>query len=162
MRWERTAGATSAAPPDRVWAVLLDGLRWSEWHRGVEWMTLEGPPIPGTVLTMKPHRAPQTAFRIGSIVADRLLELVLTFGPVARLRLRWELAPDAGGTAIVQTVGIDGPLAGLLLRGAARRIAEAMPGNLERLAVHAVSSGAGHTSDEHEKSRAAESRARPE
>ena len=138
MTWERTAGATSAAPPQRVWDVLLDGRRWSLWSHGVEWMTVEGPLEPATVLTMKPKRAPQTAFRIEAAVPQRLLALVVTFGPVAAMRLRWELAPADGGTAIAQTVGIGGPLAGLLLRRAAERIANAMPGNLERLAARAT------------------------
>ena len=140
MTWERTAAATSPAPPARVWDVLLDGRRWSLWNPGVEWMTVEGPPEPGTVLTMKPKGAPQTAFRIEAAVPQRVLALVVTFGPVAAMRLRWELSPDGDGTAIVQTVAISGPLAGLLLRRAAERIANAAPGSLERLAARAAAS----------------------
>ena len=68
----------------------------------------------------------------------RLLALVVTFGPLATLRLSWELAPAAGGTALVQTVAIAGPLAGLLLRRAAERIAGGMAANLERLAARAA------------------------
>jgi uncharacterized protein YndB with AHSA1/START domain len=138
MTWERTAGASSAAPPERVWDVLLDGRRWSLWNPDVEWMTVEDALEPGGLLTMKPKRVRQTAFRIEAVQPPRLLALAVRFGPVATLRLRWELAPEAGGTAIVQTVGIDGPLAGPLLRRAAERIAVAMPATLERLAVRAV------------------------
>jgi uncharacterized protein YndB with AHSA1/START domain len=137
MTWERTAGASSAAPPERVWDVLLDGRHWSQWNAGVDWMTVEGALKPGGLLTLKPKGAPQTAFRIEAAEPGRLLALAVRFGPVATLRLRWELAPEAGGTTIVQTVGIGGPLAGLLLRGAARRIGDAMPASLERLAVRA-------------------------
>ena len=117
--------------------MLLDGRRWSEWYQGVEWMTLEGPPAPGTLLTMKPKGAPQTAFRIEDAVAERRLALVVTFGPVAALRFRWDLAPAGDGTSIVQTVGTSGPLAGLILRRAAERIAGGMAANLERLARQA-------------------------
>jgi len=138
MTWERTAGASSAAPPERVWDVLLDGRRWSLWNPGVQWMTVEGALEPGSLLTMKPKGAPQTAFRIEAAVPQRVLALAVTFGPVAALRLRWELAPRAGGTAIAQTVAISGPLAGLLLRRAAERIANAAPANLERLAARAA------------------------
>ena len=124
--------------PEKVWEVLLDGRRWSAWNHGVEWMTLEGPPQPGTLLTMKPKGAPQTAFRIEAVRPAELLALVVSFGPLAALRFRWELRPAAGGTAIAQTVGISGPLAGLLLGRAGRRIAAAMPAALERLAARAA------------------------
>jgi uncharacterized protein YndB with AHSA1/START domain len=138
MTWERTAGASSAAPPERVWEVLLDGRRWSLWNPDAEWMTVEDALEPGGLLTIKPRRVRQTAFRIEAVEPERLLALAVRFGPVATLRLRWELAPEAGGTAIVQTVAIAGPLAGPLLRRAARRIGDAMPAALERLAVRAV------------------------
>jgi uncharacterized protein YndB with AHSA1/START domain len=140
MTWERTAGASSAAPPARVWTELLDGRRWSLWNHGVAWMTVEGPLEPGTLLTMKPRRGPQTAFRIEAVVPERLLAVVVTFGPLAALRFRWELSAEAGGTAIAQTIAVSGPFGGLLAR-AARRIAEAAPANLERLAVRAAGSG---------------------
>jgi polyketide cyclase/dehydrase/lipid transport protein len=139
MTWERTAGASSAAAPQHVWDVLLDGPRWSLWNAGVDWMAVEGALEPGGLLTMKPKGAPQTAFRIEAAQPRQLLALAVRFGPVATLRLRWELTPEAGGTTIVQTVGIGGPLAGVLLRRAAQRIGDAMPANLERLAVRAFS-----------------------
>ena len=139
MSWERTAGASSAAAPEHVWDVLLDGPRWSQWNTGVDWMAIEAELAPGALLTIKPKGAPQTAFRIEAAQPGRLLALAVRFGPVATLRLRWELTPEAGGTTIVQTVAIAGPLAGLLLRRAAQRIGDAMPASLERLAVRAFS-----------------------
>jgi hypothetical protein len=120
-----------------VWSVLLDGRQWFEWNHGVEWIALEGPLASGTVLTMKPRRGPQTAFRVEDVAPARLLALVVTFGPVAALRYRWELIADGDGTQIEQTLAISGPLAGVLLRRAAERIASAMEGNLARLAVRA-------------------------
>jgi uncharacterized protein YndB with AHSA1/START domain len=137
VTWERRAEVRSPATPERVWLVLLDGLRWHEWNRGVEWMTVEGALRPGTHLTMKPRGAPQTAFRIETVDAARRLGLVLTFGPLATLRFRWELTPLGEGTAIAQTVAIGGPFAGTLLRRRAESIAAAMPANLERLAARA-------------------------
>jgi uncharacterized protein len=139
MTWERTAGATSAASPGEVWAVLLDGRRWSEWNPGVEWMTVEGTLAPGTVVTMKPKGAPQTASVIEAVVPERLLELLVRFGPVAAMRFRWALTAGPAGTTIAQTVSISGPLANLLLRKAAQRIADGMQANLERLAERAGS-----------------------
>lgn len=101
-------------------------------------MTLEGPLQRGTVVTVKPKGAPQTALRIDDVREAEKLELLVTFGPVAALRLRWELRAEGAGTAISQTVAIEGPLAGLLLRRAAERIAGGMAPNLERLAARAL------------------------
>ncbi len=140
-RWERSATAASPAAPEAVWACLLDGRRWSDWNPGVQWMVVEGPLVPGTVVTLKPKGAPQTALRIEGVLEARCLALVLTVGPLATLRLRWELAPAGGGTALAQTVAIAGPLAGLLLRRAAERIAGGMGASLERLGARAAAPG---------------------
>jgi uncharacterized protein YndB with AHSA1/START domain len=134
----RSVEVSSAAPPPRVWAVLVDGLRWREWNDGIEWMTIEGPLVPGTIVTMKPRRAPQTALRIEAVEPERLLALILTIGPLATMRLRWELRGDSAGTAIAQSVAIEGPLAQPLLARAAQRIAGGMEPTLARLAARAA------------------------
>jgi hypothetical protein len=121
-----------------VWGVLLDGRHWSEWNPGVEWMVIEGPLAPGGLVTMKPRRVRQTAFRIEVVEPERLVALVVTVGPLAALRLRLELEPQQSGTTIVHTIAISGLLAGPLLQRAARRIAGMMPEVLERLVVRAV------------------------
>jgi uncharacterized protein YndB with AHSA1/START domain len=137
MSWERTAGAACAATPERVWDVLLDGRRWAEWNHGVQWMTVEGPLRTGGLLTMKPKGSPQTAFRIEAVAPSRLLALALRFGPLATLRLRLSLAAQGEGTGLEASVTTSGPFAGLLLARAARRIGDALPANLERLAARA-------------------------
>ena len=137
MRWESTAAATSTAAPAAVWRVLLDGRRWPDWLPGVEWMVVEGALAPGGLLTIKPRRVRQTAFRIEAVEPERLLALVVTVGPVAALRLRWELAPQPDGTRVAQTVAVSGPLAGPLTLPVARRIAAAIPAALEGLASRA-------------------------
>jgi uncharacterized protein YndB with AHSA1/START domain len=138
MRWERTAEVSSAASPEQIWSALLDGRRWSFWNPGVEWMTVEGPLQPGTVVTLKPKGAPQTAFRIEAVEPQRRLVLRVTFGPVAALRLAWGLTAHGAGTTLAQRVAIEGPLAGVLLRRAAERIAGGMEASLERLALNAL------------------------
>ncbi len=129
-----SATARSAAPPERVWARLVDGLRWSEWSASAEWMVVEGDVAPGGIVTVKRKRGRQTAFRIEAAAAPRHLVLRLTFGPVAWLRLAWALEPDGTGTAIVQTVESGGPLRRWLTDPQARRGAAAWAGDPERLA----------------------------
>jgi uncharacterized protein YndB with AHSA1/START domain len=135
MTWEQTASVAIDAPPDVVWRVLLDGSGWNRWSPGVEWMLVEDDIAPGKLITLKPKGAPQTAFTIEEVVPDALLLMRITFGPVAALRLRWALEPHGSGTQVSETVSIDGVVAGLLLKKGARKIADAMPGNLERFAT---------------------------
>lgn len=130
-----TARVRADAAPGRVWTVLLDGRRWSRWNPGVEWMLVEGELAPGAVVTTKPRGAPQTALRVEQVEPERTLGLLLTIGPLAALRLRWELRATGAGTELTQTVTTAGPLAALLVDRAARRIGAGMEANLERLAA---------------------------
>lgn len=137
MEAEHAAAVVSPAPPQAVWDVLLDGRRWNEWNPGVEWMVVEDRLAPGALITMKPKGAPQTAFTIEDVAPPNRLALRLTFGPLATMRFRWAVTPVPEGTRIEQTVAISGIAAGLLLKKATRRIVEAMPATLERLARRA-------------------------
>jgi hypothetical protein len=137
MRWEHRVGALSPAPSQAVWDVLLDGRRWSFWNPGVEWMWLEGDAAPGTLATIKLKRVRQTALRVAEALPPQRFALVLTVGPVARLCLTWSLAAQPTGTHIEAAIAISGLAAGLLLKRPAERIAQALPGHVERLAVRA-------------------------
>jgi hypothetical protein len=136
--WERTATAFSTAPPEVVWDVLLDGRRWSFWNPGVEWMWLEGDPVPGTLATIKLRRVRQTALVIEEALAPQRFALRLTVGPVARLELSWTLTAHDAGTRIDAAVAVAGIAAGLLLERSAQRVATAMPAHLERLSARAA------------------------
>jgi len=140
MTWERTASAVAAAPATEVWRVLTDGPRWAEWTPHIAWLYFEGPVAPGTIATMLPADGRQTAFVVEEAAAPHRLALGLTAGPVARLRLCWTLAPEGTGTRIEQVVAIDGPLS-FLLKKLAQRTADAMPGDLGRLARRAETAG---------------------
>jgi hypothetical protein len=138
MNWERSASARSEASPQAVWDVLLDGRRWSFWNPGVEWMWLEGDPVAGTLATIKLERVRQTAFTIEEAAPPHRFALELTVGPVARLRLTWTIAAQEAGSRIEASVAIGGIAAKWLLKRPAERVANALPGHLERLAARAV------------------------
>jgi len=129
-----SADAHSAAAPAQVWDCLVDGLRWSRWSASAEWMVVEGALAPGTYVTIKRKRSRQTAYRIEAAEAPHCLALLLTFGPMARLRLTWTLGPAGTGTAIRQTIESGGPLRRWLTDPAARRGATAWRDDPARLA----------------------------
>lgn len=124
-----------AAPPAAVWALLADPSRWPRWDEAVDWAVLEGPCVPGSYLTVKPKRGRQTAYRLAVVVEPERFSLELTFGPLARLRRSWSISATPGGSSVAGTVEVDGPLAGFLAGGMARRAAAALPAGLARLAA---------------------------
>jgi len=129
-----TAVARSAADPQRVWTVLTDGLRCRHWSPETEWMLIEGPLEPGTVVTVKRKRARQTAYRVEAAEAPKRLALALTFGPAAAMRITWTLEPDGAGTVIRQTIETAGALRRWLTNPPARRGAVAWNDDPARLA----------------------------
>jgi hypothetical protein len=131
------AEARSAAPPAAVWARLLDGRRWSEWHAGAEWMVLESGLGAADYVTVKPRRGRQTAFRLVRAHEPHEFVLGLRFGPLARLTYAWQLAGAGSGTTIVASVVVDGPFASLVAAPYARKLAAALPESVERLAASA-------------------------
>jgi hypothetical protein len=146
MKWEQTTNVDTPASPAAIWRVLLDAPRWGEWNDAVDWLWFEGAPAAGMLATMKPKRMRQTAFVVEAFEPERLFCLRLRFGPVASLRLAWRLTPAETGTRLEGGVAIDGVAAGLL-KGAAAKIAAAMPATLARLAAHAADEKSATVSD---------------
>lgn len=134
MKVVATATVPARVAPENIWQQLIDVGRWREWNHDLAWAAAEGAFVPGGYVTLKPVRGRQTAYRIEAVVAPRLLELALTFGPVAALRIRWTIHAVDGTTAVEQSLEIGGPLAPLLVAAMAARMASTMQSNLERLA----------------------------
>lgn len=131
------AEAQSPAAPQAVWDRLADGLRWAEWSTASEWMVVESTLETGRYVTVKRKRGRQTAYRIEDAEPPRHLALVLTFGPLAALRIAWTLEPAGAGTRIVQTIESDGPLRRWLSDPLAHKAAESLAGDPARLGAAA-------------------------
>lgn len=127
--------AQSAAAPQAVWDRLTDGLRWADWSEASEWMVVESALVAGRYVTVKRKRSRQTAYQIDAAEPPKRLALVLTFGPIAMLRIAWTLEPAGSGTRIVQTVESDGPLRRWFSDKLARKAAETLSGDPARLAA---------------------------
>jgi hypothetical protein len=133
VRWESRVVVETEASVAEVWAAIVDGRRWSFWHDGFEWMWIEGPLEPGSTLTLKPRRYRQTAFVLEEIVAERRFVFATSFGPVARVRVAFDVEPLARGTRIAYAVVADGVLGGLGVRMIGRRLADGAEAALARL-----------------------------
>lgn len=129
------AVAQTDADPQRVWERLIDGLHWRDWSPETDWMVVEGPLVPGGIVTIKRKRGRQTAFHVEAAEAPHRLALLLTFGPAARMRIAWTLEPAGTGTRIHQTIETGGRLRRWLIDPQARRGAATWNEDPARLAA---------------------------
>ncbi len=138
MHWERTATVRSPATVARLWDAIVDGRRWSFWHAGFEWMWLEGPLEKGAIATIKARGVRQTAFTVREVVPEQRLAFETTFGPVARVRIAFDLASLEGASSVTYGVTVDGPLGNLAVRMIGRRLAAGADEALARLGEYAL------------------------
>jgi uncharacterized protein YndB with AHSA1/START domain len=111
------ATADIAAPPDRVWAVLVDGAGWSSWDSGVT--AVEGRIDEGEKVTIRSEVSPGRAFPVTVTGFDAPRRLEFSGGmPLGLFRgvRTYTLTPSAGGTAFRMREEYTGPLLGLIWR----------------------------------------------
>lgn len=107
---------TIAAPPERVWATLLQTDRWSDWGAGIE--RVEGRLGPGEHLVLhvaessRPFRLRVTDWQPEQRIELRGgLPLGLFVG-----RRSYRVSPEGGGSGFEMVEIFSGPLAGLIGR----------------------------------------------
>ena len=104
------------APPEAVWAVLIDTANWPRFDPYSE--RLEGQPALGETLTVYSTLAPGRAFALTVTAFDRASEFAWTGGlPLGMLKnvRSHTLTPRAdGGTRFVLNEVISGPMAPLI------------------------------------------------
>ena len=99
--------ARSAAPPEKVFALLADGAGWSKWAGPMivrSWWEREGSPEPGGVGAIRRLGLGKLSSREEIVEYDAPRHLAytwLTKFPVRDSRAAVRLAPDGSGTRIV-------------------------------------------------------------
>jgi len=107
------------AAPEVVWRVLLDVGGWPRWHRGIDFASLRGGPVPGASLTWRAD-----GMRIASLLVEvekpsRVGWTIRTFG--AHGYQRWMLEETPGGRTRVRLEESWEGLAVRILAGTLRR-----------------------------------------
>jgi uncharacterized protein YndB with AHSA1/START domain len=127
-----------AAPPERVWAVLVDVERWPEWTStmtGVRRLD-RGPFGMGSAARVKQPRLPATAWRVTRFEPGRSFSWTAR-GPGMRTEAGHRLAPgSAGSVTVTLTIRQSGLLAaplGWLMSRLTRRYLDTEGQSLKRL-----------------------------
>lgn len=118
----------SAAPPEKVFAILADGAGWSKWAGPMvvrSWWEREGDPAPGGVGAIRRLGMEKVGSREEIVEYDpphHLAYTILAGLPVRDYRADVRITPEGGGSAIdwsgvfVPTVAGTGPLLRAFLR----------------------------------------------
>jgi uncharacterized protein YndB with AHSA1/START domain len=128
------------APPERVWEVLSDVVRWPEWTPTIDRVEPEGdgPLVVGAQYTVRQPRLPQAVWKVAEVVQGRSFTWRAE-GPGIRTVGRHEVVPDATGSTVV--LGIDqagpmGTLAAWVWRRLTQRYIELEADSLARRVSH--------------------------
>jgi uncharacterized protein YndB with AHSA1/START domain len=111
------SSAEISAPPDAVWAALVDGAGWSTWDSGVD--RVDGSIALGQTITIRSKAAPGRAFPVKVTTFEPGRRLVFAGGmPLGLFRgvRTYALTPHAGGTRFEMREEYSGPLLGLMWR----------------------------------------------
>ncbi|MHB8186391.1 MAG: SRPBCC family protein [Dermatophilaceae bacterium] len=109
------------APPERVWEVLADVARWSEWTETVTWVRRldDGPLRPGSRAKINQPKVPETEYVVTELEPGQSFTWVAT-GPGATTTARHTVeALPGGGTRVrlaVEQAGLLGSVMGRLYR----------------------------------------------
>jgi uncharacterized protein YndB with AHSA1/START domain len=106
-----------AAPPERVWAVMSDVERWSEWTPTVKRIQrLDGGPLAvGSRARIEQPRLPAAIWEVTELQEGRSFTWV-TRSPGVRVIAKHGVDPVGQGTRATLSVGFSGPLGWLVAR----------------------------------------------
>lgn len=119
---EQTTTVEIAAPPERVWEVMADVERWSEWTDTVTWVRRldEGPLRAGSRAKINQPKLPETDYVVTELEPGRGFTWVAT-RPGMLTTARHTIEPVAGGGCrvrlTVEQAGWLGSLMGRFYRG---------------------------------------------
>ncbi|MVU82916.1 DUF1731 domain-containing protein [Nocardia sp. ET3-3] len=123
-----------ALPPQRLWTVLGDPVRWPEWNPAVSAVTLHAVPGAGVTGDYLPsgrvngavHGRLAKPFTLSTFVPEREITIEQP-EPAGTMRMRWVLTPRDGGTELTQS---------LTFAGASRSVMRKVVGNLLETDTH--------------------------
>ncbi|HEY8373550.1 MAG TPA: SRPBCC domain-containing protein [Pseudonocardiaceae bacterium] len=107
-----------AAPPEKVWEVLVDLPRYRDWHPSMTLVSGMGEddrvPVVGSTLRLRARRETPAETEFEVTVTEVNAPSRFTWqGGAAHVLLsqhRWTLVPEAGGTRVVEEQTFEGPM----------------------------------------------------
>jgi hypothetical protein len=139
-RWETTSSLESEVEPAAVWGrAYADAEAWPHWNAELKSARLEGPLREGAVARIVFRTGLRLRFRVVEFEQGRLFTDEARL-PGARMGHRHRVEPaPGGGSRLINTIYIEGPLAALWRRILGPAAARSLPDAQRSVAVLASS-----------------------
>lgn len=137
-RWETKSELAADAAPAAVWSrAYADAKAWSRWNAEIKSARLDGPLALGATARIVFRTGLRLRFRVVEFEEGRLFTDEARL-PGARMGHRHLVEPDGSGSRLVNTIYIEGPLAGLWRRILGPAAARTLP-DAQRAVITAAS-----------------------
>lgn len=138
-RWETTSELETSIEPAAVWSrAYVDAEVWPRWNKELKSARLDGPLSLGATARIVFRTGLRLRFRVVEYEEGRLFTDEARL-PGARMGHRHLVEPDGSGSRLVNTIYIEGPLAGLWRRILGPAAARTLP-DAQRAVVDLASS----------------------
>jgi hypothetical protein len=138
-RWEATSELAADVEPTAVWSrAYVDAEAWPRWNKELKSARLDGPLALGATARIVFRTGLRLRFHVVEYEEGRLFTDEARL-PGARMGHRHLVEPDRSGSRLVNTIYIEGPLAGLWRRILGPAAARTLP-DAQRAVVELASS----------------------
>ena len=127
------------AQAETIWQLYSDIATWTQWDKGIEYASLEGPFVKGTRGILQPEGQERLALELTEVEPCRGFS-DLTDIPNAGIQVRFthRLTPSEEGTIVSHKVEITGPNAEVIGPGFIAALSEGIPQTMAGLVALAL------------------------
>lgn len=137
--WEFEHTVTTAAKAETIWELYSDLSCWTQWDKGIEHASLEGPFAAGTQGLLQPAGQQRLVFRLLEVEPLRGFSDITDIpGAGIHIHFMHRLHQTSEGTKVTHKVTITGPNAGHLGPQIGAGMAEGIPHTVEGLVALAL------------------------
>lgn len=128
---------TVQASPERIFEIYRDVERWKEWDSEVEWSTIKGSFVAGSVGKLKPPKGPISPIKIVDVRENESFTVESKL-PLCLLKFEHEITvQDSIETSVTHRVIFTGPLHGLFANIIGKQIDAGLPKTMRGLKLKA-------------------------
>ena len=129
--WTKTHSLlTKEATKEQMWKLFEDVNNWHTWDTGIEYAKMEGRFEKGNHFTLKPKGGPKVTIELVEAIPNKKFVDCTRF-PLAKMYGEHVFEETPAGLKMTTTMRVKGPLGFLWVKLVAKKIADALPSDME-------------------------------